>query len=47
MRADLRSYKNFKAIVQAFMQQYALEDFTFKELDKFMWLYGRSVFAAS
>jgi len=46
-RDDLRNYEKFKTIVQTFTRHYDLEGCSFKELDKFLWLYGRSEFAAT
>ena len=39
--ADLWNYPTFKNIVQQFRQFYSLQAFSFKELDKFLWMYGR------
>lgn len=45
--ADLRSYKSFKHIVVTFRKHYGLQRFSFKELDKFLWLYGRKLYPKS
>lgn len=37
-------YRKFKAIVAALRDAYGLTDFSFKELDKFLWLYGKEYF---
>lgn len=42
--ADLKRYDSFKRIVSAFREHYGLQRFSFKELDKFLWLYGRKLY---
>lgn len=42
--ADLRNYPKFKHILMAFRQHFGLLEFGFKELDKFLWLYGKKKF---
>jgi hypothetical protein len=41
---DLRRYASFKRIVSAFREYYGLQRLSFKELDKFLWLYGRELY---
>jgi hypothetical protein len=41
---ELRNYPKFKTIIQSFQHRYGLEDFSFKEIDKFLWLYGKEKF---
>jgi hypothetical protein len=41
--ADLKQYARYKKILVAFQQYYKLEAFGFKQLDKFLWMYGKSV----
>jgi len=43
--ADLKSYASFKNIVSSFREHYGLQRFSFKELDKFLWLYGRRLYS--
>ena len=44
-RADLqKEYSVFKGIVQGFRIQFGLTHLSFKELDKFLWFYGRAKF---
>ena len=40
----LHDYTRFKEIVEAFRRRYGLTNFGFKELDKFLWLYGKEKF---
>jgi hypothetical protein len=40
---DLRHYPRFKAIVEAFREHFGLQACTFKEIDKFLWLYGKQM----
>ena len=42
--AKLRRYAYFKKIVSGFREHYGLRRFSFKELDKFLWLYGRELY---
>lgn len=37
-RPELRHYENYKAVVSAFRRYFGLDDFTFKQLDKFLWV---------
>jgi len=39
--SDLRIYNNLKESVDRFRTQNAITEFTYKEVDKFLWLYGR------
>jgi hypothetical protein len=41
---ELRSYDRYKAVVSQFRSFFCLEQFTFKELDKFLWLYGKELY---
>lgn len=41
---ELSDYLRFKHTVEAFREHYGLTDFSFKELDKFLWLYGKEYF---
>jgi hypothetical protein len=38
---ELTDYLTFKRAMEAFREQYGLEAFSFKELDKFLWSYGK------
>lgn len=38
---DLRSYPTFKEIIESFRTYYNLQKFSIKDLDKFLWLYGK------
>ena len=42
--ADLKHYESFKNILCQFREYYGLQRFSFKELDKFLWLYGRELY---
>lgn len=42
--SDLRRYASYKRIVEGFRDYYTLGKFSFKELDKFLWLYGKSLY---
>jgi len=40
-------YLKFKQIVEVFREQYGLNEFSFKDLDKFLWRYGKDYFGKS
>jgi len=42
--ADLRQYPLFKQIVNAFQSQYRLSGYSYRELDYFLWGYGKKLF---
>lgn len=42
--ADLRFYSSYRAIVAGFREFYGLGSYSFKALDKFLWLYGKDLF---
>jgi hypothetical protein len=44
---ELRRYAYFKRIVSTFRDHYGLQRFSFTELDKFLWLYGRHLYPKS
>lgn len=46
-RKDLQDYPRYKEIVQGFVHFYGLAQFSFKELDKFLWLYGKELVSPS
>jgi hypothetical protein len=41
---DLRCYSRYKEIVESFRHRYKLEQFSLRELDKFLWKYGKECF---
>ncbi len=43
-KTDLRHYASYKRIVSDFRAHYRLAQFSFKDLDKFLWLYGKALF---
>ena len=40
VNADHWKYPEFRGAMTAFRKRYGLDSFTFKEIDKFVWLYG-------
>jgi hypothetical protein len=42
-QAELRQYPRYKQIIEGFKDHYGLLQFKFKELDKFLWVYGREL----
>jgi len=45
-REELLVYTRYREILDKFLEHYALKQFGYKDLDKFLWLYGREVFAS-
>ncbi len=41
---DLKKYRSFVEIIEHFKKFYELEDFSFKDIDKFLWQFGRENF---
>jgi hypothetical protein len=41
---DLRNYKRFVEVMKEFQIHYQLQEFTLRELDAFLWLYGKKCF---
>ena len=44
VKEDLRNYEMFKTIIMAFCEFYALEGFSLKEIDRYLWLLGKKFF---
>jgi hypothetical protein len=44
-REELLRYVRYREILDKFREHYALKQFGYKDLDKFLWLYGRETFA--
>ncbi|MCF8346096.1 MAG: hypothetical protein K9G38_02700 [Bacteroidales bacterium] len=44
--SDLKDFPKFKKIIQEFIAYYHLTDFNLKEIDKFLWIYGKELFPA-
>jgi len=42
-RVELRQYPRYKQIIEAFKSHYGLSQFRFKDLDKFLWGYGKEL----
>lgn len=45
-RMDLRDFPTFKRVIQDFMRFYDLNGHNLKEIDKFLWIYGKEMFPA-
>jgi hypothetical protein len=43
-RKELKIYPRYKEVIQAFISYYRLTQFSFKEIDKFLWQYGKELF---
>jgi len=41
----LRDYATFKEVLRLFSKHFSLDGFSAKELDQFLWLYGKELFA--
>jgi hypothetical protein len=46
METDLKNFTKFKEVVLDFKQFYNLTDHDLKQIDKFLWIYGKEKFAA-
>jgi hypothetical protein len=44
-KPDLQDYRSFAGAVESFRIRHGLSDLTFKEIDKFLWMYSQEVFA--
>jgi hypothetical protein len=44
-RSELQKYPRYKKIIEGFRAYYGLRQFNFRELDKFLWLYGKEIFS--
>lgn len=44
VKTELKDYKRFKEIISAFRSHYGLEQFSFKELDRYLWQLGKEYF---
>jgi hypothetical protein len=42
--SDMWCYPTFHSIIQTFQRHYGLTDFSFKEIDKFLWKYGKELY---
>jgi hypothetical protein len=43
-RADLQEYPTYRGILTSFRDHFGLDAFSFKEIDKFLWLHGKDLF---
>jgi hypothetical protein len=44
-QGDVRRYARWKEILDAFIRYFGLREFTYKQVDKFMWKYGKEILA--
>jgi hypothetical protein len=42
-RADLKEYERYKEVLEAFKHHFSLETFAFREIDRFLWYYGKDL----
>lgn len=40
---DIRIYKNLKVSIDRFQSQNNITEFTYKQIDKFLWMYGKTI----
>jgi hypothetical protein len=43
-QTDLKDFNEFKRIIQDFIKFYGLTRYNLKEIDKFLWIYGKEMF---
>ena len=41
---SLKDYNSFKNIIDEFKEKYGLEEFDYKKIDQFLWLFGKDYF---
>lgn len=46
-QSDLKSFSKFKSIIEAYASYYNLTRHSLKEIDKFLWIYGKEKFPAN
>jgi len=46
-QADLKVFRKFKKIIDDFAEFYGLTKHNLKEIDKFLWIYGKEIFSAN
>ena len=46
IKSDLKDFSSFKRIIEDFISYYDLSDYNLKEIDKFLWIYGKEKFPA-
>jgi hypothetical protein len=44
-RSSLKDYETFRNIIRKFRSHYELENFQLRDIDKFLWLYGKELFS--
>lgn len=42
--ADLKNYERFTNVISEFKTHYSLTEYGLKQIDKFLWIYGKTVF---
>ena len=45
-RAELRDFPTFRRVIRDFIHFYGLDGHNLKEIDKFLWIYGKEMFPA-
>ena len=43
-RSDLVNYERYRNILRSFISYFSLQDFTFKEIDRFLWSYAKELY---
>lgn len=46
VKAELKDFPTFKKVIQDFIGFYGLDGHNLKEIDKFLWMYGKEMFPA-
>lgn len=41
----MKDYRLFKGIINDFIEHYGLNQYDLKQIDKFLWIYGKIIFA--
>ena len=45
-REDMKNYESFRSIVREFRIYYNLQKFSLRDIDKFLWLYGKTIYSS-
>ena len=43
-RCDLKNYETFKDILRSFKEYYKIDEYSFKQIDQYLWLLGKEYF---
>lgn len=47
VQTDFKDFRKFKQIIKDFINYYKLSEYNLKEIDKFLWIYGKEIFSTN